>query len=355
MPLFRSIGARKDVTRGTTALEVRQGLAGLLASAGGIAARPGVFAGAPAILVTGTAGWNYSVAAAHFAVSRGASDGVHIFGNDGATSIATGAAPGAGTSRIDIVWVRHPSNTENSDTNSVPVFGCAQSLASATPLAPSIPAGALELARNTMLSTATTTASAGNAIVQTFPWTALRGAPLPVRNVIERDWPPALATPANPLVVWRIDSGAFESNAGAGWSASSIGPWISYVAAVTGFAVGTLPAGTPQARTESRREGDLIRVRYEFVFGSNGTAPTQPRFSLLVPGAPIAHPFKVAGIGDLYRVAGNVVQPSWPLLVDANTVQINYGSPASDISPSAPWAWLSGDAMTGEFTYRPAS
>ena len=218
MPLFRSLGARKDAVRGTIALEVRQGLAGLLASAGGVAARPGVFAGAPTLLVTGTAGWNYSVAAAHFAVSRGASDGVHIFGNDGPTNIATGAAPGAGTSRIDVVWVRHPSNTENADTNSVPVFGCAQSLASATPITPTIPAGALELARNTVLSTATTTASAGNAIVQTFPWTALRGAPIPVRNQAERDTLTSLASASNPVTVDRIDGGYLETNAGAGWA-----------------------------------------------------------------------------------------------------------------------------------------
>jgi len=169
MALFRSMGARKDAVRGTTALEVRKGLAHLFTGAG-------VLPGATSPLVTGTAGWAYSVGKAGFVSTRGASDGVHLFGNDGTVTIGTTgvgstvpAAPGAGLARIDIIWVSQPSASENSDTVSDATFGVASGTPTSDPLAPLIPTGALELARNTMTGGAgtTSTASAGNAIAQT--------------------------------------------------------------------------------------------------------------------------------------------------------------------------------------------
>lgn len=222
MSLFRSIGARPDATRGTVALETRKMLAGLLAPAGGIAGRPGVLLGAPAALVTGSAStspWQYNVDKALFGVSRGESDGAHIFGNDGATTVPTIAAPGtSGASRIDIIYVLHPSNTENGDTSSAPSFGCANgNPTTGVPVPPSIPAGALELARNTMTNTATSTLSTGNTITQTWPYTGLRGAPIPVRSQAERDALTSLASAACPITVDRLDLGTIERNAGTGW------------------------------------------------------------------------------------------------------------------------------------------
>ena len=76
MALFRSMGARKDATRGTAPIEVRKGLANLFSGAG-------VLQGADSTLVAGTAGWAYSVGKAGFVTTRGTSDGVHLFGNDG--------------------------------------------------------------------------------------------------------------------------------------------------------------------------------------------------------------------------------------------------------------------------------
>ena len=166
MALTRSIGARKDATRGTTALEVRKGLAGLVTGAG-------VLPGGSSPLVTGSAGWQYTVKAAKWVTSRGASDGVHLWGNDGDILVGSSgvggtvtAAPGAGLSRIDIIYALHPSNGENSDTTSEPTVAVAVGTPGSPGLAPSIPTGALELARNTMTSSATTTASSGNTITQ---------------------------------------------------------------------------------------------------------------------------------------------------------------------------------------------
>lgn len=182
MALTRSIGAYDDGTPsvpgvGTTPLDTRKSLSALWTSAG-------VVAGGPSPLVTGTAGFAYSVAGpVPFVTSRGPSDGFHMFTNDGAVTVpitnAAGVtlagAPGSGLQRIDIVWVQHRTNDENSDTTSAPRFGVESGTAvSSSPVAPSLPTGALELARNTMTSAATSTASAGNSIAQTAAVAALR-------------------------------------------------------------------------------------------------------------------------------------------------------------------------------------
>lgn len=181
MALWRSKGARKDAVRGTAPIEVRK-------SDGLLFTGPGVLPGSASPLVTGTAGWAYQVGVAGFVTTRGASDGVHLFGNDGVVTVgATGAgstvpvAPGAGLSRIDVIWVRHPAAGENSDTVSEPTFGVTSGIASASPVAPTIPIGALELARNTMLSSATSTSSTGNSITNSAPraWSGVSGAGVP--------------------------------------------------------------------------------------------------------------------------------------------------------------------------------
>ena len=175
MALWRGIGARKDATRGTSPIEVRKALAALFATTG-------VLPGGATPLVWGSSTWTYGVGIADFVTSRGASDGDQLYGNDGAVNVGTTGvgstvpiAPGAGLQRIDIIWTRHPTNLENADTSSEPLFGVASgTAASSSPVAPVIPAGAIELGRNLMTSAATSTASAGNTITQSAPVAALR-------------------------------------------------------------------------------------------------------------------------------------------------------------------------------------
>jgi hypothetical protein len=182
MSLFRGLGFRKDATRGTTPIEVRKSLAGLFSATG-------VMPGGPSPLLTGNADWTYTVhGPAWFVATRGPSDGVALYGNDGDTIIGTTGvgstvpiAPGAGLSRIDIAWTRHQSAGENGDPAttvalaSEPLFGVASgTAASSSPVAPVIPAGAIELGRNTMTSAATTTASVGNTITQPTQLAALQ-------------------------------------------------------------------------------------------------------------------------------------------------------------------------------------
>ena len=202
MTLSRGNGAYDDGTAlapgvGTTPLDVRKANTALWASTG-------VVSGGPAVLVTGEAAFTYSVAGpVQFVTSRGPSDGHQFFANDGATSVTikneagvvqTGA-PGSGLSRIDRIWVRHPTNAENTDQSSAPFFGATSGAASSSSFAvPTIPTGALELARNTMTSAATSTLTVpGNTIAQTATVAELR---VPVRDSGIRSGPKSGTTSA---------------------------------------------------------------------------------------------------------------------------------------------------------------
>lgn len=228
MTLFRSIGAAlEDDFTGTEPLDVRKDLAGLVSGAG-------VLPGGPAPLVEGSAGWAYTVHAAHWATSRGASDGVHVWGNDGDITVGTsgvggtvGVAPGPGLSRIDVIYALHPSNNENADTTSEPTVAVASGTAASTPIAPSIPTGALELGRNTMTSTATTTASAGNTITQSADRAFIGGGIFPHRRLTSTT--PVDTTPSTTTMLW-------TSNDDAG-----VGTGLSYSAGV--FTVAATAAG----------------------------------------------------------------------------------------------------------------
>lgn len=222
MPLSRSIGAYPagDPLLGASPLDTRFTLAALLAGGGaGLTVRQGVFAPVPAALITGSDGWAYRCGTCHFALSRTAHDGAHIIANDGNESIPTDPAPGTpGASRIDVIWVRQPSASEHGDSSSTPVFGVAKGEPSTgEPAVPTIPAGAYELARNTITSAATSTSSAGNTITQSWRYTAVRGTPIPVRNQAERDELTDLVSPINHLEVDRLDTGQLERNTGDGW------------------------------------------------------------------------------------------------------------------------------------------
>lgn len=162
-------------------------------------------------LVTGTAGMSYQVAAFNAVTSR-SGNGVEFIANDGATSVATTAAPGA-NSRIDVIWVRSLFTTY-ADGSSDPVFGVTQGVAAPSPSKPSIPAGALELATAVILSTTTQTSTA--VITQTHPYTAMEGGNVPLRNQTEQDaW-----APANGATAFRIDTGLMYVRSGDAWTLS---------------------------------------------------------------------------------------------------------------------------------------
>lgn len=170
---------------GTTELEARLADVGLFESNDGINARPGVLRPKAANVVTGTSAtgtMTYALAAETFVVTRSTGDGAYRFSSSGTTTVATTAAPVA-NSRIDVVWVKQNDQTKG-DANNLAVFGVTQGTAAAVPAAPTIPVGALELARATITSTTTRTDAA--AITQTWRHTALRGTAIQIRSDTER-------------------------------------------------------------------------------------------------------------------------------------------------------------------------
>lgn len=265
MALWRGIGARKDATRGTSPIEVRKTVAALFA-------RPGVLPGGANPLVTGDSTWAYNIGIANFVTSHGASDGDQLYGNDsvaliGATGIGSTVpiAPSAGLQRIDIAWTRHPTNLENADTSSEPLFGVESgTAASSNPVAPTIPAGALELGRNLMTSAATSTLSAGNTITQSSLYTALRGAPVPVRNQAERDAVPVF----DGQRAYRLDIDIVETYNGTAW--------IRPPGSTMGTPTTTAATGTPSVSTAETR--DAVLGDYTF------TAVAGRRYRALVDG-----------------------------------------------------------------------
>lgn len=243
---------------GTTELEARLADAGLFESDNGTDARSGILRTSTTfpVVVLGTAGMAYSILPATFAKTRSAGDGVYRFSTTGATTVPTLAAPVA-NSRIDVIWVRQNDQSKGDPDNKA-IAGVANGTAAASPAAPEIPVGAMELARATITSTTTRTDAAS--LVQTFRHTALRGTPVAVRNTTERA---EITTPRAGQKVQRLDLGPAVTETWDGTSWVGDGPKIEigqgakqpifkgYEVAVTldAFSVGqiTFPAAFPTA------------------------------------------------------------------------------------------------------------
>lgn len=169
----------------TTPLDARiMNMAELVANADGTP-RAGVLGGANMSIVSTTGTMNLAVAAAEFATTKGRSDGVAVFGNDGVVNVPVSAAP-VSNSRITTLWVKHNDDTTG-DANALPVFGTTDGAAAPIPTPPAIPTGALELAQLRIYSGTTATNGGSNTLTNTYKMTAARGGIVPFRTFVERD------------------------------------------------------------------------------------------------------------------------------------------------------------------------
>lgn len=113
--------------------------------------------------------------------------GALLIQNDGNMKVPLAASPSA-NSRIDVVYVKqNEARSPMSDSSNVPEFGVARGVAAATPVAPSVPAGALELAQVRLPAGVSNTAAAGVVITQTYIGAALKGDRLRVQTSAQRD------------------------------------------------------------------------------------------------------------------------------------------------------------------------
>lgn len=208
MTFTRGLFIHPDATRGTTALESRQSLAGLIPGAGVL----------DGLTVSGTASWQYSVSAGHVATSRGIdTDGVVLFANDAPVLVDCSPAPGTG-SRIDIIYAKHnDATTPNADPDSEAFAAVAEGVASGTPVAPEIPDGAVELARATVGAGATNTDHANVTIShgERLITTTLGG--IMVTHSSAQRAAAYFNTTARPVFAWRTDTQTLDVAWGDGW------------------------------------------------------------------------------------------------------------------------------------------
>lgn len=113
--------------------------------------------------------------------------GALLIQNDGDVKVPLTAAPSA-NSRIDVVYVKqNEARSPMSDSSDVPSFGVVKGVAAATPVAPSVPVGALALAQVLIPAGVSNTAASGVAITQTYIGAALKGDMLRVQTSAQRD------------------------------------------------------------------------------------------------------------------------------------------------------------------------
>lgn len=113
--------------------------------------------------------------------------GALLIQNDGNVNVPLAAAPSA-NSRIDVVYVKqNETRSPMSDGSDVPAFGVVQGTAAATPVAPSVPAGALALAQVLLPAGVSNTAAAGVVITRTYIGAAMKGDMLQVQTSAQRD------------------------------------------------------------------------------------------------------------------------------------------------------------------------
>lgn len=113
--------------------------------------------------------------------------GALLIQNDGDVKVPINAAPSA-NSRIDVVYVvQHETRPPMSDDSDFPVFGVAIGVPAATPVAPSVPSGALALAQVLIPAGVSNTSAAGVVITQTYIGAALKGDMLRVWTSAQRD------------------------------------------------------------------------------------------------------------------------------------------------------------------------
>lgn len=198
------------LSTGLTLPDTRRNIAALITRDTTGAPRLGILPRHFLPLVTGTASMAYAVGSFEAVVSR-TGVGVELVVNDGTTNVPTTAAPPA-NSRIDVVWVRTRfTASDNSDT---PEFGVEKGVASSSPVKPTIPAGALEIATASVPSSAIATNNQGVVITQTHLYTATAGGQIVVRNLAERDAFKAMLGQS----VYVIANGADYTRDGAGWA-----------------------------------------------------------------------------------------------------------------------------------------
>lgn len=332
---------RNGDATGTEPVDFRKDVEGLFVRAG--AMRRGVDA-----LVAGTAGWTFTLNAAWFVTQRATGDGFQLWGNDGAITLSTNeagaalptSAPATGLSRLYRVWVRHRANEAGLDLTSVPDAGVEFSAASSSPTLPALPTGATEVAQNLMTSSATSTASTGNTLTVTMPWTASRGGVVHCRTQGELDVVKVLGSAENPILA-HLAGALYLCDDGSTVKSIASGQWASYTPTLT-----NIPGTVTRARWIDLNGMVTAQVRVAVT----GAVTGGMRVSLPVAAAS-ADLTAPVGVATAHNGAQTAMAPAF--LPTTTLVGVRAPSTA-EWSNAVPFTWASGHQYAFTVTYERA-
>lgn len=223
MTANRGLFVRNLGAVGTSPTDARLALAGLLAESAPGVPRPGLLFQAAEKVVTGTGNMDLRVAPCQIVTVRDAGEGAYLMSINGTTPVPLQAAPATGA-RIDIVYAIQHDPDKGDATNDADVEVLPGTVAtSPTSPASGLPAGAFVLAEVRVEAGAKATNAAGVTVVEKWQYTALRGAPIPVRNQAEVD----SMTRYKGLTIRRLDlTGAPEMVwSGVSWYGANVRPF----------------------------------------------------------------------------------------------------------------------------------
>jgi hypothetical protein len=226
-------------------LELRKNLAGLIVRSSAGVPRAGVFPRSTAAIVTSTANtgpMTVNVAAFEAALVR--ENGPLFMQNDGTVSVSLAVAP-VSNSRIDVIYARqNESAAPMSDGADTAVISAVTGTAAASPVKPSIPTGALELA-TVLVPTGVTASNSGSVVItQTAPFTATAGGVVLLRSQADEDaW-----APGDGALGYRIDTDGLRVRRDGAWTAAGPRQYQAEVSGtfsttLTSVASVSLPAG----------------------------------------------------------------------------------------------------------------
>lgn len=309
MPLMNPLFAHSAAA---TFVDARRDLEGFVVRNAAGVMRAGVFPDHLNPLVTGRSDMKVNIADFRAVQNRGGAVPLANVGTD--TSVTLPAAPGA-NKRIDLVYeTARSSNAPWSDGagNDTPIFGFVQGTASATPVAPSLPSNlstAIPLATVEIPAGATSTLSAGVVITQVYPYTALAGGTVVVRNSVEL----AAWTPADGARAFCISDNCDYVRSGGQWTRPA-GSRIAFAEASTTAPVNALdmPVTTPPLAA-----GQRVRVKTSPIGGSSAGVTPLPYFLRhTTNGSAVTTTSPELAIGRFLPASGGNVVSAVPLEVE---------------------------------------
>lgn len=151
-------------------------------------------------------------------------------------------------------------------------------------------------------------------------------------------------------IVYRHDGSAWKA-----WDS----PWISYSPTLTGVAIGT--GGSALSTWVYKYVAGDVRIKGGLILGTSGASVSGiPTISLPVNRVALLHAYEATlGAATLFDASATT-----PYLVAVGTDNTNVdrvrffphnsGAVATAVSSTVPFTWTSGDAISADFSYRPA-